>query len=67
MATFGEANQLKSALKMKLINYAWFRTANVVTCDDGYQIIIVASKIDNTVKKIVAPVINGVNVKLELE
>lgn len=67
MATFGEANQLKSALKMKLINYAWFRTANVVTCDDGYEVIIVTSKIDSSVKKIVPPVVNGVSVKLELE
>jgi hypothetical protein len=67
MATFGEANQLKSALKMKLINYAWFRAANVVTCDDGYEVIIITSKIDNSVKKIVPPVANGVSVKLELE
>jgi hypothetical protein len=67
MATFGEANQVKYSLKMRLINYSWFKAATVVSCGDGYEVIITTSKIDNSVKKIVSPVLNGINVKLELE
>ncbi len=67
MATFSETNQLKYALKMKLVNYAWFKNAHVVSSDDGYSIVVVTSKIDNFVKKIVAPVVKGISVKLEIE
>jgi len=67
MTTFSEANQLKHALKMKLINYSWFKNAHVISSEEGYSIVVLVSKIDNTVKKVVAPVIKGIGVKLELE
>ena len=67
MATFQEANQLKSSLKMKFINYSWFRTINVIAGNDGYDVVVITGKIDNSIRKIVAPVINGINNKLELE
>jgi hypothetical protein len=67
MATFSEANQAKSALKMKYVNYAWFKNVMVITASDGYDVIVTTSKIDNSVKKIVSQVYNGVSVRLELE
>ncbi len=67
MATFQEANQLKSSLKMRFVNYAWFKSVAVVTSDGGYDVIIYSSKVDNSVRKLVPQVINGVGVKLELE
>lgn len=67
MATFSEAHQVRMSVKMKLSNYFWYNWSAVVTEYDGYSILINVKKINNTVKKIIAPVINGVSIKLELE
>lgn len=67
MATFFEANQVRMSLKMKLSNYAWYNWSAVVTEQDGYSVLINVKKIDNSVRKFVAPVIKGVSTKLELE
>lgn len=67
MATFFEANQARMSLKMKLSNYAWYNWSVVVSEPDGYSILINVKKIDNSVRKIVAPVIKGVSTKLEQE
>jgi hypothetical protein len=65
-ATFKEANQVRLELKMKLSLYAWYSSSVVVSDSDGYAIVIVAKKIDNTVRKLVPPVINGVSIRTEL-
>lgn len=67
MSTFFEANQARYGLKMKLVNYHWFRNAVVITSDDGYDVLITTSKIDNTIRKTIPQVVNGVGVKVEIE
>lgn len=67
MATFSEANQARMALKMKLSNYSWYNWSVVEMSSDGYSILVNVKKMDNTVRKIISPVINNVSVKTELE
>lgn len=67
MATFFEANQTRMSLKMKLSNYAWYNWSVVIAEQDGYSILINVKKIDNSVRKLVAPVVKGVSTRLELE
>lgn len=67
MSTFFEANQARYLLKMNLVNYWWFRNATVIAGDDGYDVVITTSKIDNLVRKTVPQVLNGVGIKVELE
>jgi hypothetical protein len=67
MATFFEANQARMSLKMKLSNFAWYNWSVVISEQDGYSILINVKKIDNSVRKLVAPVVKGVSTRLELE
>jgi len=67
MATFFEAHQVRMLLKMKLSSYSWYNWSAVVTEYDGYSVLINVKKINNAVKKIIAPVVNGVSIKLEIE
>jgi hypothetical protein len=67
MITFFEANQLKAGLKMKYVNYSWFKAIDIKTCEDGYELVVLVSKIDNVIKKIVSPVTKGVNVRLMID
>lgn len=67
MATFNEANQVRLALKMKLSVYSWYVSSITHTVSDGYGVIVNVSHIDNNVRKIIAPVIDGVSIKTEVE
>ncbi len=67
MATFREANQVRVSLKLKLSQYAWYSSSAVATDADGYSVLIHVHKLDNQVRKLIAPVINGVSIKTELE
>lgn len=67
MSTFSEANQVRLMLKMKLSVYAWYSSSTVVTIDDGFGVIVGVKHMDNNVRKLVSPVIDGVSVKTELE
>ncbi len=67
MATFFEAKQARLSLKMKLSHYAWYNWSAIIAEQDGYSILINVKKIDNSVRKIVAPVIKGVGTKMEVE
>jgi hypothetical protein len=68
MATFVEANQARLSIKMKLSQYAWYGSSAVaMSPNDGYSVVIHVKNLNNTVRKIVPPVINGVSVKLDLE
>lgn len=67
MSTFREADRARVSLKMKLSQYGWYKSSSVIAVDDGYGIVIGVSHIDNKVRKIVSPVINGVSVKTEVE
>lgn len=67
MSTFNEANQVRLALKMKLSQYAWYSSSVVLSFNDDFGIVVYARHIDNKVRKLVPPVIDGVSIKTELE
>ena len=67
MAAFKEAHQVRLALKMKLSHYAWYTSSHVSTDSDGYSVVVESKRIDNGIRKLVPPVIDGVCVKTELE
>jgi hypothetical protein len=67
MSTFNEANQVRLSLKMKLSFYAWYSSSRVCHTNDGFGVIIGAKFVDNNVRKLVAPVVNGVTIKTEAE
>lgn len=67
MSTFSDANQVRLALKMKLSMYAWYSSCSVVAVDDGFGVLVGVKTLDNNVRKLVSPVVNGISVKAELE
>lgn len=67
MATFKEANQVRTALKMKLANYAWYKSSTVCGVSDGWGVAVSVKKMDNKVRKLVPPVVEGISVKTEVE
>ena len=67
MSTFSEANQVRLALKMKLSNYAWYRASHIATVDDGFAIVVSVTHLDNKIRKIISPVIDGISVKVEVD
>ena len=67
MSTFKEANQVRAALKMKLSNYAWYSASGVFTAADDYIIVVTVKKLDNQVRKLISPVIDGVSIKTEVD
>jgi hypothetical protein len=67
MATFSDANQVRLMLKMKLSQYAWYSSSMVIPELDGYSVVVTVTKLDNHVRKIISPVINGVSIKTEVE
>lgn len=67
MSTFGDANQVRLMLKMKLSQYAWYSSSTVLSNDDGFCVVIGVKQLDNTVRKLIPPVIDGVSVRAEVE
>ena len=67
MAIFREANQVRLMLKMKLSQHSWYKGSVVQPESDGYGIVITVSQLDNKVRKLIAPVVDGVSVKTEVE
>jgi len=67
MSTFSDANQVRLALKMKLSMYAWYSSSTVVTVDDGFGVVVGVKRMDNGIRKLVPPVVDGVSVKAEVE
>lgn len=67
MVTFSMANQVRLSLKMKLSQYAWFKSSLVISSSDGYSVVIGVKKLDNKVRKLISPVVEGVSVKTEVE
>ena len=67
MSTFSDANQVRLVLKMKLSMYSWYSSSTVVSIDDGFGVIIGVKHMDNNVRKLVPPVVDGVSVKAEVE
>lgn len=67
MSTFSEANQIRLILKMKLSQYAWYSSSTVLSIDDGFGVVVGVKQLDNAVRKLIPPVIDGVSVKTEVE
>jgi len=67
MATFKEANQVRIALKMKLSQYSWYSSSAVMSESDGYSVLVLVKKLDNFTRKNIAPVVDGVSIRAELE
>jgi len=69
MNTFKEANQAKTALKMTLSNYGWFKNMSIASDEKGcsFCVVVSVSKLDNSVRKVIPNVFEGVSVKTELE
>lgn len=67
MITFGHANQIRLNLKMKLSQYAWYSSSLVIPEPDGYSIVITVKRLDNQIRKLISPVVDGVSVKTEVE
>ena len=64
-ATFKEANRVRLELKMKISNYHWYKSSEVMPEDDGYAVIVIVSQVSNAVRKIINPIIDGVSIKVE--
>ncbi len=67
MSTFREANQIRTVLKMKLSNYSWYRGSGIFAVSDGWGITILVGELNNKVRKLIPPVIDGVTIKTEVE
>jgi len=67
MSTFSQANQVRLALKMKLSMHAWYSSSTVLSLDDGFGVVVGVKQLDNTIRKLIPPVMDGVSVKTEVE
>jgi hypothetical protein len=67
MSTFSEANQVRLALKMKLSMHSWYSSSTVLSLDDGFGVVVGVKQLDNTIRKLIPPVMDGVSVKTEVE
>ena len=67
MSTFSDANQVRLQLKMKLSMYAWYNSSTVISVDDGFGVVVGVKHMDNSIRKLIPPVVNGVSVKAEVE
>lgn len=66
MSTFSEANQVRLALKMKYSQHAWYNSSHVATVDDGFAIVINVRYMDNKVRKVISPVVDGISISTEV-
>lgn len=67
MVTFSTANRVRLSLKMKLSQHSWYKSSLVISDSEGYSIIINVKQLDNQIRKIISPVVEGVSVKTEVE
>ena len=65
MASFSEANQIRLSMKMKLSNYAWFDSSGVFPEEDGFGVLIVVSELNNNIRKLIPPVVDGISIKVD--
>ena len=66
MPTFTEANQVRLSLKMKYSQHAWYSSSVVFAVDDGFGVVIEVSQMNDKIRKLISPVVNGVSVKAEV-
>lgn len=67
MSTFKEANQARIQLKMKLSNYYWYNSIDVLPYKDDYYLCVYVKTINSAVKKAVPNFIFDTAVKIILD
>jgi hypothetical protein len=67
MVTFSTANRVRLSIKMKLSQHSWYKSSLVISDADGYSIVINVKRLDNQIRKLISPVVEGVSVKTEVE
>ncbi len=67
MSSFKEANQARTSLKMIFSQYSWYEGSSVVPDNGDYCIVVNVSRMDNSVRKVIPIVHQGVSVKAEFE
>lgn len=66
MITLRDANMLRTSLKVKFSNYSWYVGSMIIPNTGGYTIIVNVKDLNNRVRKVVPPVIDGVDIKVEV-
>lgn len=64
MSTFQEANQARLHLKMKLCNYYWYHSIDVLPFEDKYYLGVNVKKTSSNIKNIIPTFIKGICVKI---
>jgi hypothetical protein len=67
MSNFSEANQVRLALKMKYSKYYWYNSSRVISIAEGFGVIVCVKLLDNSIRKKVSPVVNGISIKAEVD
>jgi hypothetical protein len=65
MSTFYEANQVRLGLKMKLSVHYWYSSSRVASANDGFGVVVSVKQLDNTVRKTVPQVVDGISIRTE--
>jgi len=65
MNTFQEVHQIRIALKMKLSKYAWYCGSLCAVSKDSFFIKVTVRDLNDSIRKVIPQVINGVSIKLE--
>ena len=68
MVSFGSANQVRLAIKMKLSQHSWYISSRVAPTRNGddYEILVNVRQLNDSVRKVVSPVVDGVYVRVEV-
>lgn len=67
MATFNEANQVRSSLKMRLSLFSWYCGSKVLSEQNGYFVVVNSKKINGFVRRQVPTKLKEVSIKIELD
>jgi hypothetical protein len=67
MVTFSTANRVRLSIKMKLSQHSWYKSSLVISDSDGYSIVINVKQLNNQIRKLISPVVEGVSIKTEVE
>ena len=67
MTTFKQANQVRIKLKNKVANYSWYSTSGVFLEGDQYYVTVNVKRLDDSVKGVIPPKLDGVSIKVILD
>jgi len=63
MSTFKEASLARNALKIPLSHFAWTKGLAIESDEEGFCVVVYVTKLDNTVRKHIPVIHDGVSVK----